>query len=168
MSDVVLPVELASGKIPLDTIGAIFVLYSINKLEKESLNFWNVDKIFQNKIDELKGDGIIRFVDRGFVDHGNGLSIDIDLSKLKLDFWDIEYDDQDNKIYTHPSHYGDEDGAYKYILKPYLFKDKIYYNLIHSEWGLLEKYISSVEEGENIVRLELGAELERIKNEQAE
>lgn len=57
MTDIKLPVELASGALTLDEIGAIFVLMCYPKLENNS--FWDDHKKLSDIIDNFRQEGIL-------------------------------------------------------------------------------------------------------------
>lgn len=61
--DIVLPVELASGKYSLKEIGSIFVLMSIPHLDTLSKEKWNEDEDLMDILDTLITEGIATTVE---------------------------------------------------------------------------------------------------------
>jgi hypothetical protein len=164
MNDVTLPIELAETKLTLDEIGAIFVLYSMNKVSDESKLVWSKDAELSLITKDLIGMGVISIKES--ID-GPILNIDIrELRREEPDFWSIEdHDDFGNTIYSKEGHWGDEDSKFRYILTPRLESDEVIYSLSHTDFGLLANFVRDKEEGEKIVRLELEQELLDIKRE---
>jgi hypothetical protein len=162
--DITLPVELSECQLTPEEIGTIFVLYSIPKMSEDSKVFWGESSLFSENILELTRRGILK---SSHNEQGETI-MEIDISTLenpKNKFWVIDYDDMDNTIYEHSSHYQDEGSNYVYKLLPRLEDNTIIYSLSHSEFGVIEQYVSSLEEGEELVKLELEQELLNIKRE---
>ena len=166
MNDITLPKELGECKLSLQEIGAIFVLYSLNKIDEDAQSHWSTDESMTETGRSLVERGIIKFSKND--DDENIMEIDItNVKSLKKDFWEVyDYDTDDNEILYHLSNYGDDTSQFRYELYPRLANDKIVWTLKHSEYSIGEySYIVSLEEAEEIVREELARELEQIKQE---
>jgi len=163
--DITLPIELAKCQLTTEEIGTIFVLYSMPNLGQESKKFWSDDNLFVETINELHRRNILK----ASHDENGDTIMEIDISKLEIPepkFWTIsDYNLDGNTVYSHPSHCGDEDSSYEYRMIPRLENDKIVYSLEHSEFGDIESFVYSLDEGEEIVKLELEQELLNIKKE---
>lgn len=165
MNDITLPKELAESNLTLDEIGSIFVFYSLPKIGEKSQSFWSTNEKMVETGKHLTEKGIIKF-SRNDEDE-NIMEIDLTyVESLEKDFWEVyKYDDNDNTVYSHPSNYGDEDSVYHYILTPFLYDDKILWELKHEEFGVIETYLETKEEAEYLTKLELRRELEELKKE---
>jgi hypothetical protein len=161
MNDLTLPIELAETKLTLDEIGAIFVLYSMNKISDDSKLEWSLDKGLSLIMKDLVSMGIV-----SITESENGPVLDIDIRSLKPEFWSVEdYDSFGNTIYSKESYWGDEDSKFRYILTPRLESDEIVYSLSHSEFGVITNFVLNKEEGERMVKNELEQELLDIKQQ---
>ena len=156
MSDITLPVDLASRNLSLGEIGAIFTMFAVQKMTQEDKTFWCKDETFSGVCASL--------IDKGYVivgvNDGQDIAIDIDLDLIRNEnFWEEwDYDEDDNVILSHPSHYG-EDSPYEYLVYRSLKSNEIVYTVQHSEYGLIEDYVKSLEEAQEIVEAELAQEL---------
>jgi len=161
MNEVTLPIELAETKLTLDEIGAIFVLYSMNKISDESKSNWSKDKELSLIVKNLVSMSIV-----SITESENGPVLDIDIRSLKPEFWSVEdYDSFGNTIYSKESYWGDEGSKFRYILTPRLESNEIVYSLSHSEFGVITNFVLNKEEGERMVKNELEQELLDIKQQ---
>ena len=79
-NEITLPVELATCGLNLEEIGAIFVLFSLFKVNKRSRAKWKVNTEFKNVMSDL--------VKSGIIDQTEDKEMTIDITKLDLDpFW---------------------------------------------------------------------------------
>jgi hypothetical protein len=163
MSDITLPADLASRNLSLQEIGAIFTMFSIQSLTPEDKTFWCKDETFTDVCASL--------IDKNYVtvgvNDGQDVSIDIDLDIIRDDnFWDVyDYDENDNAILSHNSHYGDAGSPFLYLVYRELKFNQIFYTIQHSEFGLVEDYVESLEEAQEIIEGELEQELINIAHE---
>ena len=164
-SEVTLPCELAERRLSLSEIGAIFVLYSLPKIHEDAQSFWSIDEDMVESGKALVEDGIIKFSKND--DDENIMEIDLTaVDSLVKDFWECDsYDDNDNSIWHHDSNCGDTGTPFRYELHPKLEDDRIVYSLVHSELGVIEDYVVSKDEGEELARIELRKEIENFKQE---
>lgn len=58
--DIVLPIELASGKYSLEEIGAIFVLMTVPSLDKDTREMWNENEDLMDILEVLISLGIAK------------------------------------------------------------------------------------------------------------
>lgn len=163
MSDITLPADLASRNLSLGEIGAIFTMFAVQTLTQEDKTFWCKDETFADVCASL--------IDKGYVAVGvndaQDIAIDINLDIIRnTNFWDeYDYDEDDNVILSHPSHYGDEDSRYLYLVYRALKSNQIVYTVNHSEYGMVEDYIESLEDAQAVVEYQLEEELRQIAKE---
>lgn len=163
MSDITLPADLASRQLSLEEIGAIFTMFSIPSMSTKDKTFWSKDETFMVTSESL--------IDRGYVtiskNDAQDVAVDIALDLIRNDnFWDVyDYDEDDNIILSHNSHYGDENSPFLYLVYRVLKSNQIVYIVNHSEFGLVEDYVQSLEEAQEIVELQLEEELKQIAKE---
>lgn len=163
---IILPIELATSGLSLQEIGTIFVMFSFPHTNQKDKARWGKSSEFAEICNDLIDKGLITINKNDSDD----VAVDIDLTKLvhpdDVVFWDEwDYDEDDNVILSHPSNYGDEGSRYEYLLYRSLKSNKIVYSLHHSEYGLIEDYLDSIEDAELLTRERLAEELEQIKKE---
>lgn len=167
MNDLTLPKELSECHLSLQEIGAIFVLYSLNKIDIDAQSYWATNDLMIETGQSLTERGILKFSKND--DSENIMEIDLTgVVSMKKEFWEFyDYDCDGNDIWYHDSNLGDITSRFRYELHPKLFENQITWSLKHSEFELIEEYliIYSLEEGEEIVRELLKTEFDQIKKE---
>lgn len=123
--EIKLPTKLAKLGLSHQEIGALFVILSLDDMNKEERLLWEEDATLEQSIQKLVDREIVKI-------HPMDEELTVDLSFLDKErpFWEIwDYDSDNNPIYFHPSGFtsDDESGCYSYRIKPAVRDGKLVY-----------------------------------------
>jgi hypothetical protein len=160
--DITLPYELATKDLSLQEIGTIFTMFATQRMSPEEVTKWAKDDEYLESVEYL--------LEREYVkiryDEYDNAIMDIDLTDKEPEpFWEIyDYDLENNPIYQHPSHFGDDEyGTYFFKIYPKLVDLKIIWgDMSDSELLDSNQYFESLEEAEEFYKKLLKDQLEYI------
>ena len=164
MNDLTLPKELAECHLSLHEIGAIFVLYSLNKINVDAQSYWSSDDIMIEIGQSLTERGILKFSKND--ESENIMEIDlIGVKSLKKEFWEFyDYDDDGNVIWGHMN-YGYGSVSFRFEARPKLYKEKIAWDVYDSDDGTYgNEPFESLEDCELAVRNKIKMEFEQLED----
>lgn len=162
--DIILPYELALKGLTLEEIGAVIVLFAIQRMTDDEKKKWSSSDDYLEAINGLINKRIVKVS----YNENDNMNIDIDLTDKEPEpFWELEdYDNNDNPIYSHPSYLGEEEGSPFYFrIKPILNDLKVVWVDCSDEDLFTYKYehYGSLEEAEEAYKELLQEQLEYIK-----
>ena len=162
--DITLPYELSTKDLSLKEIGTIFTMFAIQKMTNDEASKWGSNDEYLETVEDLLSKEYMKVT----YDKDENMSLEIDLTdKEPAPFWELyEYDDSDNPIYEHPSHYGDDGSPFYYRIKPVLIDMKVVWvDCSDADLDYVDEYFDSLEEAEEYYKELLEEQLKNIKKD---
>jgi hypothetical protein len=156
--DITLPLEVSNGKLTLEEIGAIFVLFSLPKIEDEELKTsWSND--------DYLGEVLQSMIDRKIVEYDTKdgiLEIQLNISDNTIDIeWETDYDNDKNVIYHLYGRFGKNQSDHKYTVKPTVSGNKLQWNVTHSVYKIIDEIFDNLDDAKQFAEDQREQEFEQ-------